>query len=51
MHNHFFRVEAVMPDGVIIDDPGSWTRRSYLMKWEEALKLGSFARFTYVEPK
>ena len=51
MHNHFFRVEAVMPDGVIIDDPGSWTRRSYLMKWEEALKLGSFARFTWVAPK
>jgi hypothetical protein len=51
MHNHFFRVEAVMATGVVIDDPGNWSRRSKLMTWEELLALGSFSRFTYVEPK
>ena len=50
MHNHFFRVEAVLADGVVVDDPGRWNRRSHLMTWEELLKLGSFSRFTWVAP-
>jgi hypothetical protein len=51
MYNHYFRIEAVTSEGVVIDDPGSWKRRSHLMTWEEARSLGSFSRFTYVKPK
>jgi len=41
-------VEDVHDDGILIDDPGAWNRKHYLLSWEEARSLGGFARFTVI---
>jgi len=45
MYNHFTRLQAIHPDAVVIDDPGSWSQSDYRMTWEEARACGLFLRW------
>jgi hypothetical protein len=51
VYNHFIRVEDVRDDGIVIDDPGAWNRKHYLLSWDEARSLGGFARFTVIKKR
>ena len=48
VYQHFIRVEDVHDDGIVIDDPGAWNRKHYLLTWDEARSIGGFARFTVI---
>ena len=50
MHGHFFRVESVEADGVIIDDPGTQLGKNKKLTWHEARAVGCFTRFSWVKP-
>jgi hypothetical protein len=51
VYQHFIRVEDVHDDGIVIDDPGAWNRKNYLLTWDEARSIGGFARFTVISAK
>jgi hypothetical protein len=48
LHNHFVRLEALSHDNIVVDDPGSITKKNKVMTWAEARSLGYFKRYTVI---
>lgn len=48
MENHFVRLQAVSEDAVIVDDPGSGTKKNLKTDWREARDKGYFKMYWVV---
>ncbi|MBE9129619.1 MULTISPECIES: hypothetical protein [unclassified Coleofasciculus] len=49
LHNHFVRLEAINEENIVVDDPGSRTKKNMDISWEDARALGYFKRYTILE--